>query len=235
MTLQYKLTCFGSIWLHQTQAIFYHACHSQAGENPELQILFHKLNWFLNQPVNVVFVFDSDKHPSMKHRKHIRTKEHWLVKRFGEFTEAYGFSIHTVGKQKSLISQILTFGKQVPGEAEAELVLLNKLGIINIVVTDDSDALIFGATCVMCKWVLIPCLFNCPDWQSYSSPNIKKDHDDVVPYTSEGIQTSAGVHLTQGGMLLIAILCGGDYDKVRFFHQIIYFSSCVYFNICRWG
>ena len=38
-----------------------------------------------------------------------------------------------------------------PGKAEAELALLNKLGIIDIIITDDSDALVFGATCVMCK------------------------------------------------------------------------------------
>ncbi|EDR16161.1 uncharacterized protein LACBIDRAFT_321397 [Laccaria bicolor S238N-H82] len=168
-----------SIWLHQTQAVFHHACHSQAGENPELRILFYKLKRFLNQPVNVVFVFDSDGRPSMKRGKHVRTKEHWLTKHFQEFAQAYGFTVHIA-----------------PGEAEAELALLNKLGIIDIVITDDSDALVFGATCVM------------------RNPNLKKDNDNVALYTSEGIRTTAGVHVTQGGMLLIAILCGGDYDKV---------------------
>lgn len=40
---------------------------------------------------------------------------------------------------------------QAPGEAEAELAHLNKLGIIDAVLTDDSDALIFGAKVVMRK------------------------------------------------------------------------------------
>ncbi|KIJ96170.1 hypothetical protein K443DRAFT_124563 [Laccaria amethystina LaAM-08-1] len=168
-----------SIWLHQTQAVFHHARHSQTGENPELRTLFHKLNHFLNQSANVVFVFDGNERPSMKRGKHVHTREHWLAKRFQEFARAFGFSVHIA-----------------PGEAEAELALLNKLGIINIVVTDDSDALVFGATCILRNW------------------NVKKDKDDVKLYTSEGIQTTASVCLTQGGMLLIAILCGGDYDKV---------------------
>ncbi|EDR01166.1 uncharacterized protein LACBIDRAFT_333494 [Laccaria bicolor S238N-H82] len=168
-----------SIWLHQTQAVFHHPRHSQTGKNPELWTLFHKLNRFLNQSVSVVFVFDGSEWPSMKHRKHVRPREHWLAKWFREFAKAFGFSTHIA-----------------PGKAKAELALLNKLGIIDIVVTDDSDALIFGATCVMRNW------------------NIKKNKDDVKLYTSEGIQTIASVRLTQGGMLLIAILCGGDYDKL---------------------
>jgi 5'-3' exonuclease len=38
---------------------------------------------------------------------------------------------------------------QAPGEAEAELAQLNKLGFIDVVITEDSDALAFGATCVL--------------------------------------------------------------------------------------
>lgn len=38
---------------------------------------------------------------------------------------------------------------QAPGEAEAELAQLNKLGFIDVVITEDSDTLAFGATCVL--------------------------------------------------------------------------------------
>jgi Holliday junction resolvase YEN1 len=34
---------------------------------------------------------------------------------------------------------------QAPGEAEAELAFLNETGVIYAVVTEDSDALLFGA------------------------------------------------------------------------------------------
>jgi 5'-3' exonuclease len=43
---------------------------------------------------------------------------------------------------------------QAPGEAEAELAQLNKAGLIDAVVTDDNDALIFGATHVIRKFVV---------------------------------------------------------------------------------
>jgi Holliday junction resolvase YEN1 len=38
---------------------------------------------------------------------------------------------------------------QAPGEAEAELAKLNAAGMIDAVVTDDSDAFLFGATHVI--------------------------------------------------------------------------------------
>ena len=38
---------------------------------------------------------------------------------------------------------------QAPGEAEAELAMLNSLGVIDVVITDDSDAFIFGAICII--------------------------------------------------------------------------------------
>ena len=43
---------------------------------------------------------------------------------------------------------------QAPGEAEAELALLNRTNLIDAVMTDDGDTFIFGATCVIKKYVL---------------------------------------------------------------------------------
>ena len=43
---------------------------------------------------------------------------------------------------------------QAPGEAEAELALLNGTNLIDAVMTDDGDTFIFGATCVIKKYVL---------------------------------------------------------------------------------
>ena len=45
---------------------------------------------------------------------------------------------------------------QAPGEAEAELALLNRTNMIDAVMTDDGDTFIFGATCVIKKYVLVP-------------------------------------------------------------------------------
>jgi Holliday junction resolvase YEN1 len=40
---------------------------------------------------------------------------------------------------------------QAPGEAEAELAYLNDTGAIDVVITDDSDVLLFGAKQVIRK------------------------------------------------------------------------------------
>ena len=38
---------------------------------------------------------------------------------------------------------------QAPGEAEAELAWMNKTDIVDVVLTDDSDAIIFGAQTIL--------------------------------------------------------------------------------------
>jgi holliday junction resolvase YEN1 len=40
---------------------------------------------------------------------------------------------------------------QAPGEAEAELAYLNRIGVIDAVLTDDVDTLVFGASLVIRK------------------------------------------------------------------------------------
>lgn len=40
---------------------------------------------------------------------------------------------------------------QAPGEAEAELALMNRQGKIDAVLSDDVDTLLFGAKCIIRK------------------------------------------------------------------------------------
>jgi hypothetical protein len=49
-------------------------------------------------------------------------------------------------------------------------------------------------------------------WWPLLSFNIKKDGDAVTIFTETAIQTKQDIRLTQGGMLLMALLGGGDYD-----------------------
>ena len=44
--------------------------------------------------------------------------------------------------------------------------------------------------------------------------NIKKDGDAVTIFTETAMQSKQDVQLTQGGMLLMALLGGGDYHMV---------------------
>ncbi|RDB18806.1 Flap endonuclease GEN 1 [Hypsizygus marmoreus] len=78
-------------------------------------------------------------------------------------------------------------GQAAPGEAEAELAKLNSLGLIDAILTDDSDALVFGG-------------------------ELSYDFDRVILYNADAIKYSDGVKLSRGGLLLFALLVGGDYD-----------------------
>jgi len=44
------------------------------------------------------------------------------------------------------------------------------------------------------------------------SPNFKEDGDVIKIYTAQAIQLT--LSLTAGSILLLAVLCGGDYDPV---------------------
>ncbi|KAK6971407.1 PIN domain-like protein [Favolaschia claudopus] len=82
-----------------------------------------------------------------------------------------------------------------PGEADAELGRLASEGIIDFVQTTDSDVFLFGSERVI------------------YTPNKKRDGNDIKVYTSEKIFTTPSIGLTRGGILLFALLAGGDYDS----------------------
>ncbi|KAF8221251.1 PIN domain-like protein [Tricholoma matsutake] len=115
-----------------SQAKFYHPQHAQAGENPELRMLFYRLCYLLCHPITPIFVFDGPAWPAIKCNMNVIAQAHWLTGRFREFISVFGFHSH-----------------MAPGEAEAELAYLNQANMIDAIMTDDSDALIFGATCVI--------------------------------------------------------------------------------------
>lgn len=183
-----------SIWMKKSQAKFYHPQHAQAGENPELRVLFYRLCYLLRHPITPIFIFDGPAWPAIKHNTNVIAQAHWLTQWFQEFISVFGFHSH-----------------MVPGEAEAKLVYLNWANMIDAVMTDDGDALIFGATCII------------------RDLNIKKDGDAVTIFTKTAVQTTQDVRLTEGGMLLIALLSGGDYDMIglpRCGETIAYKLSC---------
>lgn len=43
-----------------------------------------------------------------------------------------------------------------------------------------------------------------------------KKSELVDIYSSTAIENSPNIAMTRGGILLVAVLCGGDYDSVRF-------------------
>ncbi|KAJ4489749.1 PIN domain-like protein [Lentinula edodes] len=109
--------CIGidaSIW-------FFHAEYGKEGENPELCMLFFQCAQLLSQGFLPLFIFDGPLRPDIKRRKQINKSVNKLVTGMQDMIEAFGFE-HCTG----------------PGEAEAELAFLNRIGLIDGILSDDS-------------------------------------------------------------------------------------------------
>ncbi|KAJ7489980.1 PIN domain-like protein [Mycena galericulata] len=166
-----------SIWMYQVARALKHN-NTVRGANPETRALFYRLARLLSAPMNPLFVFNGPERPETRRNAQVLNAEHQLTAQFQALIEVFGYPWYTA-----------------PGEAEAELGRLNNLGIIDIVMTTDIDALIFGA-----KTLMIP-------------PNKKNDKNEIIIYHSSLIFINPGVCLSRGGLLLIALLAGGDYHQ----------------------
>ncbi|KAF8176553.1 PIN domain-like protein, partial [Pholiota molesta] len=131
-------------------------------------------------PLTLVFVFDGRERPSIKRDTHVQgSKPPSWMELAKELIAYMGYHYH-----------------QAPGEAEAELSALNRLGLIDAVMTSDSDTLVFGASLIF-----------------RTITNSKAEYPGQIKvYNTVRIADDNGISLTRGGFLLIALLCGGDYD-----------------------
>ncbi|PPQ81244.1 hypothetical protein CVT24_009531, partial [Panaeolus cyanescens] len=145
-----------------------------------LYTLFHKLVKFLDVPATFLFVFDGPDRPKIKRGKQVR-HQIWWAAIVENLIQAFGFKTH-----------------HAPGEAEAELALLNSRGFIDAIITSDSDAFVFGTLCIIRA---IP---------SNGRTNNKQFDDEYELYTQEKIPRE--FRADRGGLLLFALLSGGDYS-----------------------
>ncbi|KAI6139479.1 hypothetical protein BKA82DRAFT_3920554, partial [Pisolithus tinctorius] len=143
----------------------------QSHEMPTIFCHLSTISWMLLHPY---IVFNGPDCPQIKRGKDIL---HWsppllLVQHSQELLTVFGFYWHVA-----------------PGEAEAELSCLQSCGFIDAMVTTYNDALLFGATCVLCS--------------------IHGD-EDVEVYSTEAIENSAA--LEWGDLLLIMLMSSADSD-----------------------
>ncbi|KAG1863922.1 PIN domain-like protein [Suillus tomentosus] len=159
--------------MHSVCAVF-RINHAGAGKSPELRTLFFRLQTLLKLPLHAVFVFDGlERLPDKGHK--VRSSPHWLTRDFQRMLELFGFH-----------------WTEAPSEAEAELAAMNVHGVIDAVMTEDSDILVFGAPCII------------------RSAKNDKNYLNIQVFTEDGLEH--GCSLTRGDRLLIALLVGGDYD-----------------------
>ncbi|KAI0692538.1 hypothetical protein C8T65DRAFT_762091, partial [Cerioporus squamosus] len=199
-----RLGVDASIWLH-------HASYSAGpkdqdrGAHPELRTLFWRLAKLAQLPVSVLFVFDGRQRPKVKRGSKMgKSGTHGLARGFRELINLFGMD-----------------AREALGEAEAELAYLNRTGAIDAIITDDVDTLVFGARMIL-KNSSINLTGNKANPATDANGKPSKYHANV--YTAEELACHPEVRLTRGGLVMFALVAGGDYGKVC---QAPSFRSCV--------
>ena len=169
-----RIAIDAAIWSFQNQA-------AQGGKNPTLRTLFYRLLKLLALPIQPVFVYDGKNKPLMKRNKTVRS---------------YGTNV-TNEMSKKMIQAFRMPCHTAPGEAEAECAHLQNKGVVDAVMSQDVDAIMFGSTLTLRDW-------------SKEAARGNKSATHVSALRLSDITTRTG--LDPAGMILVALLSGGDYD-----------------------
>ncbi|RYP92418.1 hypothetical protein DL770_001435 [Monosporascus sp. CRB-9-2] len=161
-----------SIWQFQAQV-------ARGGSNPAIRTLFYRLLRLLGLSIEPIFVFDGPNKPVFKRNKRPGRGDGVATSMAKRLIRLFGFQVH-----------------DAPGEAEAECALLQQQGLVDAVLSEDVDTIMFG-----CKRTL----------RNWSSEGTKaKTPTHVSMYDTEELrQGESG--LDREGMVLVALMSGGDY------------------------
>lgn len=116
-----------------------------------MRTLFYRLCRLLRLHTRAIFVFDGEGRAEIKRGKKVKKTPHWLRRAFVHMLALFGFTVYEVTRFMRLSAQLDSPLRQAPAEAEAELAHLNRLSIVNAVLTDDIDTFLFGAFNVIRK------------------------------------------------------------------------------------
>ncbi|KAJ5135247.1 uncharacterized protein N7515_004525 [Penicillium bovifimosum] len=166
-----------SIWLFQVQA-------GRGGRNPELRTLFYRLLKLLALPVHPLFVYDGPQKPAFKRGKAVSG-------------HSYG-NAPIIRRSKDLIERFRFPWHEAPGEAEAECARLQQAGIVDAVMSNDVDALMFGSSLTIMNF-------------SKESGSNSSSATHVTCYAMGQDGHPSNIPLDRPGMILFAMLSGGDY------------------------
>ena len=157
----------------------------RGGQNPELRTLFFRLVRLLALPIHPLFVYDGKQKPPFKRGKATTGR-------------SYG-SAPIINLSKILIDLFKFPRHDAPGEAEAECARLQQAGIVYAAMSNDIDTLMFGSGLTVMNYS-----------KESSTGTSAATHIDC--YTTETqLEVEANVNLSRAGMVLFAMLSGGDY------------------------
>ncbi|KAK4704971.1 holliday junction resolvase GEN1/YEN1, partial [Phenoliferia sp. Uapishka_3] len=201
------------VGIDATQWLYHAHCAKQADRfkaDADLRVLFYRLCDLLKQGVLALFVFDGPQRPEFKRGKAVFLGQSDLQHTFIRLISAFG-----------MLSRVAR------GEGEAELAALAQLGELDAVMTDDADTLVFGAPLVIrnppskatrTRRQALPSTSTSSSTGSTSStsslPLARRLSQLPAPnyvhlYHRDRILTHS--HLNRAGMILVALLSGGDY------------------------
>ncbi|KAI2626834.1 hypothetical protein GGS21DRAFT_529381 [Xylaria nigripes] len=162
-----------SIWQFQAQA-------ARGGSNPAVRTLFYRLLRLLSLPIQPIFVFDGPYKPVFKRNKRSGRGDGVATAMAKRLIRLFGSMVH-----------------DAPGEAEAECALLQQKGIVDAVLSEDVDTIMFGCTRTMRNW-------------SSEGTKGNKSPTHVSMYDTQDLSQGAS-GLGREGMVLVALMSGGDY------------------------
>lgn len=149
------------------------------GTNPALRTFYYRLIRLMSLSIHPLFVFDGPNKPPFKRNKrtghNIASIPEFLAK---QLLKQFGFPYHIA-----------------PGEAEAECALLQREGIVDAVLSEDVDTLMFGSRLTIRNW----------------SAEVSKTHSPTHVNVYEARKTKSESGLDREGMILVALMSGGDY------------------------
>ncbi|KAI0884508.1 uncharacterized protein GGS22DRAFT_143592 [Annulohypoxylon maeteangense] len=169
----FRLAIDISIWQFQAQA-------ARGGSNPAIRTLFYRLVRLLGLSIQPIFVFDGPNKPAFKRNKRSGRGDGVATSMAKRMIKLFGFKIH-----------------DAPGEAEAECALLQLTGIVDAVLSEDVDTIMFGCTRTLRNW-------------SSEGTKGSKTPTHVSMYDTEELRKGE-TGLDREGMVLVALMSGGDY------------------------
>ncbi|KAG1751765.1 PIN domain-like protein [Suillus lakei] len=175
-----------SVWFEQCQQVTRGRAHAQSGQNPPLRTFIFRTARLKSFPVQVIFAYDGPERPALKRGQKVATKKtHWMTKPTQRILDTFDIQWFTVCTVHLVLMFVLATDSspQAKGEAEAELAAMNGAGMIDAVMTDDSDVFAFGGRLVL--------------------RNSSLSDSTVDVYRAD---------IPHEDYALVSLLCGGDYD-----------------------
>lgn len=194
--------------------MLHHSVGYDSSDEAQIRTFMSKLMYLMSLNVSFVVVLDGRFKPTKLRNTYLGYQDDTDHFCWDHPYSSYSEGLSIVERLKKILLSYKIDFIQAPAEAEAECVMLQRYGVVDYVITDDSDAFVFGATAVLKSFKKD---LNSPSKASLSdrspSPISSAFNRDyfVTPVHMSSIEEKLG--LTNHMLVLVANLRGGDYSS----------------------